>query len=65
MPEPLYDIVITGATVLTGAADAAPLHDAIIGISNGRFALIEEASTDKAPAAARRISALWARGRGS
>jgi 5-methylthioadenosine/S-adenosylhomocysteine deaminase len=63
MPEPLYDIVITGATVLTGAADAAPLHDAIIGISNGRFALIEEASTDKA--AARRISALWARGRGS
>ncbi|WP_341988803.1 amidohydrolase family protein [Azorhizobium sp. AG788] len=54
MPEPLYDLVITGATVLTGAPDNRTIADAVIGISAGRLALIAPAEAGAAPPRARR-----------
>ena len=43
MTEPLYDLLITGATLLTGDAAGTTFPDAVIGISDGRFALIAQA----------------------
>ncbi|MFD1704698.1 amidohydrolase family protein [Methylopila henanensis] len=54
MSEPLYDLVITGATVLTGAPASHAIDDAVIAISDGRFARIEAATRDAAPLRARR-----------
>ena len=54
MPEPLYDLVLTGATVLTGAPATPMIADAVIGISDGRLALIAAAEPGAAPPAARR-----------
>lgn len=54
MSEPLYDLVITGATVLTGAPASHAIDDAVIAISDGRFARIEAATKDAAPLRARR-----------
>jgi len=54
MSEPLYDLVITGATVLTGAPASYAIDDAVIAISDGRFARIEAATRDAAPLRARR-----------
>ncbi len=54
MPEPLYDLVITGTTVLTGAPDSRTIADAVIGISAGRLALIAPAEAGAAPPTARR-----------
>ena len=58
MSEPLYDLVLTGATILTGAPTASVIHDAVIGISDGRFALIEKADAGKPPAPAHRTVQL-------
>lgn len=54
MPEPLYDLVITGATVLTGVPAGHTIADAVIGISGGRLALIAPAEAGAAPPTARR-----------
>ncbi|GBD49816.1 amidohydrolase family protein [Methylopila sp. Yamaguchi] len=54
MSEPLYDLVVTGATVLTGAPASYAIDDAVVAISDGRFARIEAATTDAAPLSARR-----------
>ncbi len=52
--EPLYDLVVTGATVLTGAPAGHVIENAVIGIANCRFALVEAASPGAPPPAARR-----------
>lgn len=54
MPEPVYDLLITGATVLTGAPATPMIADAVIGISAGHLALIAPAVPGEAPPAARR-----------
>ncbi|MFG1465017.1 amidohydrolase family protein [Xanthobacter sp. DSM 24535] len=58
MPEPLYDLLITGATVLTGDAAGTTFENGLIAIADGRFARIEAASPDRAPPPAARTIAL-------
>lgn len=50
MSEPLYDLVVTGATVLTGAG--TPVENAVLAIKDGRFAAIGPAQADTPPPAA-------------
>lgn len=52
--EPLHDLVITGATVLTGAPAPHVIADAVVAISQGRFTRVEPAAKDAAPPRARR-----------
>ncbi|GLK86875.1 amidohydrolase family protein [Ancylobacter defluvii] len=52
--EPLYDLVITGATVLTGAPASHVIENAVVAIAQGRFARVEAATKDAAPLRARR-----------
>ncbi|QIB33521.1 amidohydrolase family protein [Ancylobacter pratisalsi] len=49
MPEPLYDLVVTGPIVLTGDPTTPIIHDAVIAISNGRFARIAAATKETGP----------------
>ncbi len=52
--DPLYDLVVTGATVLTGAPAGQTIDNAVIAIADGRFARIERAGATGAPLPARR-----------
>lgn len=54
MSEPLYDLVITGTAVLTGAPASHAIEDAVIAVSQGRFVRVEPARKGDAPLAARR-----------
>ncbi|MEP9350533.1 amidohydrolase family protein [Xanthobacter sp. KR7-225] len=53
---PALDLLVTGATVLTGDPARPMIEDAWLGVSDSRFALIEQARADMpAPTARRRI----------
>ncbi|MGU3496744.1 amidohydrolase family protein [Xanthobacteraceae bacterium A53D] len=52
--EPIHDLVVTGATVLTGASATQVIENAVIAISGGCFASIAAAEPGTPPPAARR-----------
>lgn len=52
--EPALDLLVTGATVLTGDPARPQIENAWLGVKDGRFALIGDARADAAPPAARR-----------
>lgn len=54
MPEPQYDLVVTGATLLTGAPATQVIENAVIAVADGRFAAISAADPDLPPPAAKR-----------
>ncbi len=58
---PPIDLVLTGATLLSGDPKNPLIEDAVIGISDGRFALVEAASNDRPLREARRVVHLEGR----
>jgi 5-methylthioadenosine/S-adenosylhomocysteine deaminase len=58
---PPLDLLLTGATLLTAAPRDPLVENALVGISDGRFVLVESASADKPLPAARRIVHLAGR----
>jgi 5-methylthioadenosine/S-adenosylhomocysteine deaminase len=44
-----YDLVVTGATILTGAPSGQVIHDAVLAVKDGRFVRIEPATVGAAP----------------
>lgn len=54
MTEPTLDLLVTGASVLTGAEDGL-IADAVLGIRDGCFVLVAKAGTEPLPAARRAV----------
>jgi 5-methylthioadenosine/S-adenosylhomocysteine deaminase len=54
-PLPPLDLVLTGATLLTADPRQPLIENAVVGVSDGRFVLVESASRDKPLPQARRV----------
>ncbi|MEA2817555.1 MAG: 5-methylthioadenosine/S-adenosylhomocysteine deaminase, partial [Rhodospirillaceae bacterium] len=54
-PLPPLDLVLTGATLLTADPRQPLIENAVVGVSGGRFVLVESASRDKPRPQARRV----------
>src|ERR1700694_2262230 len=58
---PPLDLLLTGATLLTADPRNPLIENALVGVSGGRFVLVEAASRDKPHPQARRIAHLEGR----